>query len=465
MPDLPPEEFRRLGHQIVDWIAGYLENPGKYPVLSPAMPGELVDALPAAGPEKGEPLDAALADFEKLIIPAITHWNHPGFLAYFATSASAPGILAELLIAGLNANGILWKTSPAVTELETVVLGWLREWMGLPDDNFGLIFDTASISSLHAIAAAREMAAPEVRTTGRSYKTLVLYQSEHAHSSIEKAAVALGIGQENVRKIPADAEFRMRPGDLEHAVRRDLEAGRKPFCVVATVGTTSTTSIDPVRAIAGCARHRGLWLHVDAAYAGSAAIVPEFRHILDGAEMADSLVLNPHKWLFTPMDCSVLYTRRPEYLKRAFSLMPEYLRTFDDPRMVNLMEYAIPLGRRFRALKLWFIMRSFGREGLAAIIKDQCAMATEFAEWVAADFRFELVAPVPFSVVCFRLRGSDEENMQLLNAINSEGEAYLSHTGLNHRIVLRVAIGNLGTTRETLKRLWKRLRAAGDTLG
>ena len=459
MPDLPPDEFRRLGHQLVDWVATYLEHPEKYPVLSRAKPGDLVDALPAAGPEKGEPLDLALADFEKLVLPAVTHWNHPGFLAYFATSASAPGILAELLIAALNTNGILWKTSPAVTELEIVVLAWLRQWMGLPDDNFGIIFDTASTSSLHAIAAARELAAPEVRTTGRSHRTLVLYQSEHAHSSIEKAAIALGIGQENVRKIPADNAFRMKTSELEHAIRRDLEAGRQPFCVVATVGTTSTTSIDPVREISHCTRHRGLWLHVDTAYAGPAAIVPEFRYILDGAEFADSLVLNPHKWMFTPVDCSILYTRRPEILKCAFSLKPPvYLQGDDQQREVNLMEYAIPLGRRFRALKLWFIMRAFGREGLDAIIKDQCAMAREFAEWVQADDRFELMAPVPFSLVCFRLRGSDEANLRVLDAINSQGEAYISHTVLHGRVVLRVAIGNIATSRKTLKRLWNFLK-------
>jgi aromatic-L-amino-acid decarboxylase len=458
MPDLIPDEFRRLGHQLVDWIASYLEHPEKYPVLSRAKPGELIDALPSSGPEKGEPLDLALADFEKLVLPAVTHWNHPGFLAYFATSASAPGILAELLIAALNTNGILWKTSPAVTELEIVVLSWLRQWMGLPDDNFGIIFDTASTSSLHAIAAAREMAAPEVHSTGRSHKPLVLYQSEHAHSSIEKAAIALGIGQQNVRTIPADAQFRMKTGALEHAIRRDLEAGRKPFCVVATVGTTSTTSIDPVREIAQCAGHRGLWLHVDTAYAGPAAIVPELRYILDGAEMADSLVLNPHKWMFTPVDCSVLYTRRPEFLKRALSLKPPvYLHGDDQQREVNLMEYAIPLGRRFRALKLWFIMRAFGREGIAAIIRDQCAMAREFAAWVEADDRFELLAPVPLSVVCFRRRGSDEANLELLNAINEQGDAYISHTVLNGRVVLRVAIGNIGTTRETLNKVGQAL--------
>ena len=464
MPDLSPNDFRRLGHQMIEWIAAYLENPTKYPVLSTIRPGELIDALPSTGPENAESMDAVLADFESLILPGITHWNHPGFLAYFATSPSAPGIFAELMIAALNANGILWKTSPAITELELVVVQWLRDWMGLPADNFGLIFDTASISSLHAIAAARELAAPEVRATGRCDQTLVLYCSEHAHSSIEKAAVALGLGQDNVRKIPADEAFRMYPNLLQLEIERDLQAGRKPFCVVATVGTTSTTSIDPVTDIAIIARKFDLWLHVDAAYAGSAAIVPELRYILDGTEQADSLVVNPHKWLFTPLDCSVLFTRRPDILRGAFTLVPEYLRTFDDPRMVNLMEYGIPLGRRFRALKLWFIFRAFGREGLAGLIAAHVAMAKELATWICADSRFEVVAPVLLSVVCFRLKGTNERNHALLAALNAEGDAFLSHTVLNGRVVLRVAIGNIGTTRETLLHVWARLRYLSDTL-
>lgn len=458
MPDLSPDEFRRLGKQLVDWVADYLANPEKYPVLSSVRPGELVDLLPSSGPEAAESMDAVLEDFERLIIPAVTHWNHPKFLAYFATSASAPGILAELLIAALNTNAIVWKTSPAVTELELAVLAWLRQWMELPDDNFGLLFDTASVSSFHALAAARELAAPEVRTTGRSEKRLVLYCSEHAHSSIEKAAIALGIGQLNVRKIPADSAFRMRPGLLAAEIAHDLASGGKPFCVVATVGTTSTTSIDPVPEIASIARENSVWLHVDAAYAGAAAIVPEFRPLFAGIETADSVVLNPHKWMFTPIDCSVLFTRRPDILRRAFSLVPEYLRTFEDPRMINLMEYGLPLGRRFRALKLWFIFRAFGREGIAAIIRDHCAMAREFASWVEADERFELAAPVPFSVVCFRLRAPDDRNRQLLDHINSSGDAFLSHTVLNDRYVLRVAIGNIATSRETLGTLWGRIR-------
>ncbi len=464
MPDLSPEQFRTLGHQLIDWIADFLNDPEQYRVLSASRPGDLIDALPRRGPELAESMEAVFADFERLILPGISHWNHPGFLAYFATSASAPGILAELLIAALNANGILWKTSPAVTELELVVLGWLRDWMGLPPDSFGLIFDTASISSLHAIAAARELAAPEIRATGRSEKPLILYCSDQAHSSIEKAAIALGIGQNNVRKIASDGNFRMVPEQLEQAVERDIQSGAKPFCVVATVGTTSTTSIDPVPRIAKIAQRHGLWLHVDAAYAGSAAIVPELRHILEGIEQADSLVLNPHKWLFVPMDCSVLFTRRPGILRRAFSLIPEYLRTFDDARMINLMEYAIPLGRRFRALKLWFIFRAFGRDGLAGLIRNQIQLAQEFARWVETDERFEVLAPVPFSVVCLRLRGSDDANLKLIDAINAEGRAFLSHTVLNGRVVIRVAIGNLGTTTETLSHVWNRLRLLSDTL-
>ena len=347
---MSPEEFRRFAHESVDWIADYLSHPERYPVLPRIEPGQLADALPASGPDLGEPMDRLLEDFRRLVVPAITHWNHPGFMAYFANTAPGPGIIAELLAAALNANAMLWKTSPAATELEQVVLDWLRQWMGLPDGVFGIIYDTASTSSMHAIAAAREMADPEARTLGAS-RGLTLYCSEEAHSSIEKGAIAIGVGQQYVRKIPVDEEFRMRPAALEAAVEADIAAGLRPFCVVATVGTTSTTSIDPVPAIADIAARHRLWLHVDAAYAGSAAIVPEFRHILNGAERADSLVVNPHKWFFTPFDLSAFYTRRPDILRRAFSLVPEYLRTAQDGRAVNYMDYGVPLGRRFRALK------------------------------------------------------------------------------------------------------------------
>jgi aromatic-L-amino-acid decarboxylase len=456
---MSPEEFRRFAHESVDWIADYLSQPEAYPVLPRIEPGQLVDALPARGPERGEPMDRLLEDFRRLIVPAITHWNHPGFMAYFANTAPGPGIIAELLAASLNANAMLWKTSPAATELEQVALDWLRQWMGLPDGVFGIIYDTASTSSMHAIAAARELADPEARTLGAS-RGLMLYCSEQAHSSIEKGAIAIGIGQQHVRKIPVDDEFRMRSDALEAAVEADTAAGLRPFCVVATVGTTSTTSIDPVPAIADIAARHGLWLHVDAAYAGSAAIVPEFRHILHGAERADSLVVNPHKWFFTPFDLSAFYTRRPDILRRAFSLVPEYLRTAQDGRAVNYMDYGVPLGRRFRALKLWFVMRYFGREKLAEMIRSQIAWAQDLAAAVDADPHFERAAPAPFSVVCFRYKGTDDENRRLLESVNASGEFFLSHTVLRGRYTLHLAIGNMGTTRAHVMRAWDMVRRA-----
>jgi aromatic-L-amino-acid decarboxylase len=456
---MSPEEFRRFGYEAIDWIADYLSHPGRYPVLPRVAPGQLLDALPKSGPEQGEPMERLLDDFRRLIVPAVTHWNHPGFMAYFANTSPGPGILAELLTASLNANAMLWKTSPAATELEQAALDWLREWMGLPAGWFGIIYDTASTSSMHAIAAAREMADPEARPLGAS-RGLTLYTSEQAHSSIEKGAMAIGVGQRNVRKIPVDAEFRMRPEALAQAVEADLAAGLRPFCVAATVGTTSTTSIDPVPAIADVAERHGLWLHVDAAYAGSAAIVPELRHILAGVERADSLVVNPHKWLFTPVDLSAFYTRRPEILRRAFSLVPEYLRTAEDPRAVNYMDYGVPLGRRFRALKLWFVMRYFGRQRMAEIIRSQIAWARELADAVDADPRFERAAPAPFSVVNFRYKGTDDENRRLLEAVNASGRFFLSHTVLDGKFTLHLAIGNLGTTRDHVMQAWETIRRA-----
>lgn len=455
------DDFRRAAHEAVDWIADYLENPRQYPVLPKIKPGDLVDALPRSAPEKGEPFADMLADFKKLVVPAVTHWNHPRFLAYFACTGSSPAILGEMLAAALNTNGIHWQTSPAVTELEQVALGWLRQWIGLPDEFFGIVYDTASVSTMHALAAAREMADPEARVNGGT-PNLVLYTSEQAHSSVEKGAIAIGIGQRNVRKVPVDSDFRMRPDALRALIEQDLAAGTKPFCVVATVGTTSSTSVDPVAAIADIAGQYGLWLHIDAAYGGAAAILPEFRHILAGAERAHSLVINAHKWLFTPIDFSAFYTRRPDILRRAFSLTAEYLRTDDDPRAVNLMDYGVPLGRRFRALKFWFVLRYFGREGVQQMLRNHIAWAQEFAAWVDADSRFERVAPTPFSVVCFRYKGTDAENKAILDRVNSSGELFLSHTELNGRYVLRVAIGNLATTQEDVRRTWELVREAAE---
>ena len=461
---MSPEEFRRFGYASVDWIAEYLSHPERYAVLPKIEPGQVIDALPCSGPLQGEPMERLMADFEKLIVPAITHWNHPGFMAYFANTAPGPGIIAELLCASLNANAMLWKTSPAATELEQVALDWLRQWLGLPEGTFGIIYDTASTSSMHAIAAAREQADPEARTLGAK-PGLTLYCSEEAHSSIEKGAIAIGIGQQHVRKIPTDDLFRMRPEALAAAIEKDLAAGLLPFCVVATVGTTSTTSIDPVPAIADIAERHGLWLHVDAAYAGSAAIVSELRPLFDGIERADSLVMNPHKWFFTPFDLSVFYTRRPEILRRAFSLVPEYLRTAQDGRAVNFMDYGVPLGRRFRALKLWFVMRYFGRDKLADMIRQQIAWAQELAAAVDADPDFERTAPSPFSVVCFRHRGSDEDNRRLLETVNDSGEFFLSHTVLRGRYSLHLAIGNMGTTRDHVMRAWAAVKQAAAPIG
>ena len=440
-------------------MADFLAHPERYPVLPRIKPGALIDSLPRCGPEQGEPMSAILEDFERQIVPACTHWNHPGFMAYFAVSGSGPGILGEMLTAALNMNGMVWKSSPAVVELEQVTLDWLRHWMGLPENLFGITYDTASTSSMHAIAAAREMAAPEVRTEGDG-AGLVLYTSEQAHSSIEKGAIAIGIGQKNVRKIPVDAEFRMRPDALRKAIEQDRASGLRPFCVTATVGTTSTTSVDPVDAIAEIAARYSLWLHVDAAYAGIVAIAPEFQHLLKGCERADSLVTNPHKWLFTPVDISLLYTRHPEILRRAFSLVPEYLKTADDPRAVNFMDYGVPLGHRFRALKLWFVLRYYGREGVACVIRNHVAWAHELASEVDADARFERTAPTPLSVVCFRKKGSDDENRALLDRVNASGQVFLSHTVLNGKFSLRLAIGNIGTTRDHVQRAWELVKAS-----
>jgi aromatic-L-amino-acid decarboxylase len=456
---MTPDEFRQYGHQTVDWIADYLANAGRYPVLARVKPGQLTDALPACGPERGEPMDRILGDFERLIVPAMTHWNHPGFMAYFANSSPPEGILGEMLTAAMNGNGMLWKTSPAVTELEQVVLGWLRQWTGLPPDWFGMIHDTASTGVMHALAAARQAADPDVRTRGGK-PGLVVYCSEQTHTSFEKGAIALGIGQDNVRHVPVDAEFRMRVDALTDMIERDLAAGLHPCAVAATVGTTATTAVDLVPAIADVCERHGIWLHVDAAYAGSAAVAEEFRWLLEGCDRADSLITNPHKWLATPMDCSLFYTRRPQVLKRAFALAPDILYAEEDARAVNLMDYGVPLGRRFRALKLWFVMRSYGREGLAAMIREHVRMAQEFARQVEADPRFERTAPGRLSTICFRYKGTDDDNRRIQDRVNESGEILISGTRLNGRFTLRIAIGNMGTTPERVERAWQLIREA-----
>lgn len=473
--DMDPSAFREAGHRVVDWIADYLEHVERYPVLAQVQPGDIRKALPAQAPETGENFDRLFADFERIIVPGITHWNHPGFFAYFAITGSGPGILGEMLSAALNAQGMLWRTSPAVTELEEVALGWLRRLLGLPDSFEGVIYDTASISSLHALAAAREAAVPDVRQEGLAGRLELarcrIYCSEHAHSSIDKAVILLGFGHSALCKIPADADYRMKPDALAAAIQSDRAAKIRPLAVVATVGTTSTTSIDPVPAIADICAREGLWLHVDAAYAGVTAMIPERRHVLDGCDHADSLVVNPHKWLFTPFDLSAFYCRRMDIVRRAFSLTPEYLRTVESAPVRNLMDTGVQLGRRFRALKLWMILRYFGAEGLRARLAEHMRLARLFADWVDADPDFERLAPVPFSVVCFRANPRDRHlteeeldalNQAMLDEVNRSGEVFLSHTRLQGRMVLRLAVGNLRTTERHVRRAWQLLVSALD---
>ncbi len=472
--DMPAEEFRRFGHEIVDWIANYFEHIEDLPVLAQVEPGDLKAQLPSSPPEKGEPMEAILADVDRLIVPALTHWSHPSFFAYFATSTSAPGIFGELLSAAFDVKSMLWRTSPASTELEEVTLDWLRQMIGLDAGMSGFIYDTASVSSMHAIAAAREGVEMRIREEGMSGRSdlplLRVYASEQAHSSIDKGIITLGLGQRSLRKIPTDSEFRMNPKALAEAIEEDKRNGILPFCVVATVGTTSTSSIDPVPAIVEICEQHTMWLHVDAAYAGPAAIVPEMRHILKGCERADSLVLNPHKWLFTPFDLSVLYCRHMDLLRRAFSLVPEYLRTPEQDQVRSGSDYGVQLGRRFRSLKLWMIIRYFGREGLAARIREHCRLAKLFASWVEESADWEIMAPVPFALVCFRacpqVEGETEEgkakrldalNEAIMHGVNASGEAFLSHTKLNDKLTLRLSIGNIRTAERHVRQAWELL--------
>ena len=462
--DMDPQEFRREAHRLVDWVADYFSSVELYPVLARVQPGDIQSALPAEAPERGESFDQILSDFERVLMPGITHWNHPGFFAYFAITGSGPGVLADLVASALNVQAMLWRTSPAATELEEVTLAWLRQLMRLPDSFEGVIYDTASISTLHALAAAREAAVPDIRTAGMAGRAdlprLRVYCSEHAHSSVDKSVILLGLGHESLRHIPADDEFRMQPQALSDAVTEDKKNGWLPIAAVATVGTTSTTSVDPVPEIAKICKREKLWLHVDAAYAGVAAMLPDFEWVLAGAEKADSLVVNPHKWLFTPFDLSAFYSPRMDVVRKAFSLTPDYLKTVESAPVRNLMDTGIQLGRRFRALKLWMVLRHFGAEGLRQRLAEHMRLAQLFAEWVDASTDFIREAPVPFSVVCFRADADDAFNERLLEAVNSGGEVFLSHTRLHDRFVLRLAIGNLRTTEAHVARAWALLQEA-----
>jgi aromatic-L-amino-acid/L-tryptophan decarboxylase len=467
--DIPPDVFRKHLHEVADWIADYRENIAKYRISPTAKPGAIKSTLPAAAPETPEPLAQILADVDRLIVPGIAHWAHPQFMGYFGCTTTAPGILAEMMVAALNVNAMTWRTSPVATELETVVLDWLRQWLGLPDEFSGVVYDTASIGSMHALAVAREEAGISVRTLGLSGRAELpifrIYVSDQAHSSIDKAAIALGLGEHNVRKIPSDAAFRMNVGALREAISADLRKEFKPLAVVATVGTTSTASVDPVREIAAvCAEHQ-LWLHVDAAYGGGLALLPECKWVADAFDLADSIVINPHKMLFVPFDFSALYVREIERLRHVFTLVPEYLRGDAAGAEINYMDYGVQLGRRFRALKAWMVWRTFGREGLAARIRDHLRLAHLFADWVKEDPRFELSAPTVMGVVCFRLKfasdaESDRRNAQIVESINAAGETYLMQTKLRGRTVMRFGLGNLLTTEEHVRRVWEIIRAA-----
>lgn len=460
------EDFARVSR----WIEEYFQHPERYAVLPNVRPGEIADQLPHHAPEAGEPFEAIMRDFERIIVPGITHWNHPRFFAYFATSAAPAAILAEALAATLDVKVMLWRTSPAAAELESVVMRWLGRLLGVPEGWTGVIYDTASIAGFTALAAAREslgLAIRESGMSGRDLPALRIYTTEHTHSHIEKAAIALGIGQANVVKVDCDAFFRMSPAALEAAILRDLRQGYRPTAVVATVGTTSTTSVDPVAKIADLTERFRIWLHVDAAYAGVAAILPEHRDLMDGVARADSLVVNPHKWLFVPMDLSVLFLKDEATVRRAFSLVPEYLTTTDvDVR--NYMDYGLQLGRRFRALKFWFVLRHMGAAGMRERLRAHIALAQTFASWVSGEREWEVLAPHPLSVVCFRFHpaGIDDEaeleriNAALLDAVNATGEMFISHTKIDGRYALRLAIGNLRTSESDVAAAWSILQRA-----
>jgi aromatic-L-amino-acid decarboxylase len=462
--DMPAEEFRRFGYEIVDWISDYFANIENFPVLSQNQPNDLKNVLPESAPEHGEDFADIFADVEKLILPAVTHWNHPNFHGLFSTSTSSVGVFGEMLTAAFDMKAMLWRTSPASTELETVVLDWLRQMMGLPKDFKGIIYDTASISTLHAIAMAREKLNLGIRENGMSGRAdlplLRVYCSEHTHSSIDKAVILLGLGQKSLVKIPTTERFEMDVEKLSEAIREDKMRGYLPFCVIPTIGTTSSSSVDNVDLIADICEQNNLFLHVDTAYAGSAAIVPEFQHYFQGCQRADSIVTNPHKWLFTPFDLSVLYVKDLDLLKRTFSLVAEYLKVTEN--VTNQMDYGIQLGRRFRSLKLWFVMRYFGHEGLIERLREHCRLARLFASWIDESEDFERLAPVPFALVCFRacprnVDDLDALNERIMNEINASGEAYLSHTKLNGKFALRLSVGSIRVEEKHLRKVWNLL--------
>ncbi len=457
------EEFRREGHKVIDWVADYLENVEKYPVKSRVKPGEIRAQLPPSPPVQGEPFDAILRDVDKIIMPGITHWQSPNFFAYFPSNNSGPSILGELLSAGLGVQGMLWTTSPACTELETHVLDWVVELLGLPERfkstsaGGGVIQESASSAALCAVVAARERTTQGQSNLKGADGSLVAYISTQTHSSIEKAVRIAGLGSDNLRIIDVDENFAMRPDLLAEAIAADLAAGRRPCFVCATVGTTATTAIDPVREIGKICRQHHLWLHVDSALAGTATVCPEFRYLHDGLELVDSYCFNPHKWMFTNFDCDCFFVADRSHLIRTLTILPEYLRNqaTESGAVIDYRDWQVSLGRRFRSLKLWFVLRSFGSEGLQERVRRHIALAQEFVGWVKADDRFEMAAPVPISLVCFRHKGGDAVNQYILDTLNDSGRLYLSHAKLDGKLTLRLSIGQTNTERRHVEQAWR----------
>jgi aromatic-L-amino-acid decarboxylase len=486
--DTPSDEFRRQLHELADWIADFREHIDQLRVAPDNKPGGIREQLPKRAPEEGEPFERILTDVDSIIVPGMVHWSHPMFLGYFGWTSTAPGILGEILTAPLNVNAMTWRTCPAATELETVVIEWLRQWVGLPDEFDGVIYDTASVGIMHALAVAREEAAPETRKfglTGRNLPRLRIYTSDQAHSSAEKAAIALGLGEENVIRIPTDDRFRIDVNSLSQSIAKDRQNGFQPMAVIATVGTTSTGSVDPVGEIGNLCRKAKIWLHIDAAYGGGFAMVPEYEWLRKGWELADSIVINPHKTVFVPLDFSVLYVRDLERLRRVFSLVPEYLRGDTVEAEKNYMDYGIQLGRRFRALKAWVIWRSLGRAGVVGRLGEQIRLANLLANWIKKDERFELSAQPSMGVVCFRFIGDgapsrraatatpghaglidrvDRLNSDIVERINASGRAYLTQTKLRGRTVMRIGLGNVLTTERHLRKGWELIQETAGNL-
>ena len=460
---MSPEEFRRHGHAVVDWIANYYARVEQFPVLSQVQPGEIRAHLPSHAPEKGERFEDIFADVDKIILPGITHWQSPNFFAYFSANSSGPGILGDLVSSGLGVQGMLWSTSPACTELETHVLDWLVPMLGLPEKFLststggGVIQDTASSAALCAVLTARERATHYASNHKGCDGRLVAYTSTQTHSSVEKAVKVAGMGSDTLRAIELDETFAMRPDALARQIEADKSAGLIPAFVCATVGTTSSTAIDPVRKIAEICRQHNTWLHVDSAMCGTAALCPELRYLHDGVELADSYCFNPHKWMLTNFDCSCFYVADRAHLIRTLSILPEYLRNqaTESGAVIDYRDWHIQLGRRFRALKLWFVIRYYGIEGLQQHVREHIRLAQQFAQWVKEDSRFELAAPAPVNLVCFRLKSGDADNQKLMDQLNQSGQLYLTHTKLNNKVTLRLCIGQTHTESRHVERAWK----------